>query len=129
MLPTNKHVFLIFTVLVINTALVFTLAGCTNTSTNKVLGYGAVGVTNTAELITRECGNTVPNGPCLSTSRITTAEKQEFKTRLQAAQNALNEAARFSRQGMDAAGSDALAKADAILAALELILTQRGIAP
>jgi ABC-type uncharacterized transport system auxiliary subunit len=101
------------------------LAGCQ--SANNVIGYGAVGVKNAAVLIQRECGNVAPDGPCLATSKISTTEKNEFKVRLQQAQDALVDADRFNRQGMAAAGKDALARADAILSALEAILIQRGI--
>ena len=105
--------------------LVLSLAGCK--SANEVIGYGAMGVTTAAELITRECGNTVPGGDCLTTSKITTTEKNEMKIRLQQTQVYLSESARYARMGDNGSSQTALEHADAILAAIEAILIQRGI--
>ena len=94
---------------------------------NMGIGTGAVTVKQVATLVQRECGNTQPNGPCLSTSRISTAEKNEFKIRLQQAQDALTDANRLKAAGREAESGDKLQLADGILASLEQILISRGI--
>ena len=101
------------------------LSGCAGI--RNVIGSGALTVKTAAEIVQRECGNTVPDGPCLATSRITTTEKNEFKIRLQSAQDLLVDAAQLDSIGRGDEAATKLETADAILAALEQILRQRSI--
>ena len=96
-------------------------------SVNNAIGGGALTVATAANLITAECGNTVPDGPCVPTSAISTTEKQGFKEDLQKAQVALQEAAALNRLGKAAQAQGKLAQADAILSAIERILIERGV--
>lgn len=118
---STKNIFLI-----VAFALVLALAtGCGNIRT--VISGGALTIENAAEIVARECGNTAPDGPCLPTSRITTVEKNDFKIRLQTAQDLLNDANDLNRVGDISQAEDKIAEADKILAALERILIQRSI--
>ena len=97
--------------------------GCA--SGNNVIAGSALTVENVAETVQRACGNTVPDGPCRVGSLIETEEKAKIKLQLLAAQDLLEFAARTNTNAQ--ARADALGKADEILAAIELLLIQRGI--
>ena len=99
------------------------LAACSGL--NTYVGGGALTVKSAAELITQECGNTTPNGPCLPTSRISTAEKQDLKVRLQAAINLLEVANDTNLTAQER--RTRLEQSQAILDAIEQILIARGV--
>lgn len=99
------------------------LVGCVGA--NKIIAGGALTVKQAAVLVQSECRNTIPDGPCVATSRITTEEKNELKVRLQTALDLLAIASQTNTDAQSRA--DALGKVDEILATIEAVLVARGI--
>ena len=101
------------------------LAGCVGL--NNAIGAGALTISGAAKIIRLECGNTVPDGPCLPGRAITTDEKQGLKEDLQKAQVALQEAAALNQLGKSNQAAGKLSQSRAILDAVEKLLIERGI--
>jgi hypothetical protein len=105
--------------------LVLALSGCTNL--NNIIGGGALTVKTAADVIYEECGNTVPDGPCVPHSRISTEQKNELKQQLLIATDWLAEANHMKKAGDVDESADALEQANKILKHVESVLISRGV--
>lgn len=106
------------------------LAGCASTSFQDAIGAAYLTRTTVAEAVQRECGNTVPDGPCSPESAISTADKQRVKAMLVEVGGYLADARAIEagRQGMSCSDKWAcLEAASGVLDAVERILTERGM--
>lgn len=62
--------------------LVMFMGGCASMGYQDAIGAAYLARTTLAEAITAECGNTVPDGPCVAQSAISTEQKQAAKSQL-----------------------------------------------
>lgn len=109
---------------------VLVLAGCASMNFNDALGAAYLTRTTLAETITAECGNTVPDGPCVPGSVISTEDKQAAKEALVKAGSYLADARAIQQGGKGLECSDkweCLEAADGVLDALQRVLIERGV--
>lgn len=71
------------------------------------------------------CGNDAPGGPCVEGALIDSRTKDELRARLQDAQDALVDANRALAAARDTDAENQLARAEAVLAAVQSILEER----
>tara|TARA_R100000808_G_scaffold2647_1_gene10210 strand:- start:4725 stop:5066 length:342 start_codon:yes stop_codon:yes gene_type:complete len=107
--------------LIVATAL---LVACQSVPASNAIGGASLAITTIAMAVKEECGNTVPDGPCTPDSWISTADKQKIKVELGDAVAAVRAADEALRHSRDATGW--LAKADAIIAAVQRFVRARG---
>ena len=101
------------------------LSGCQSLSTSDAIGGASISITTTARVITEECGNTVPDGPCTSDSLIPTERKTQMKATLRSAQVLVAAADEAYEDGREA--NHFLERAQIVIASVRQLLTDLGV--
>ena len=104
------------------------LSGCAGVGglENQIF-VSAKAVEITAQRIRFECGNVEAGGPCLPTSRVTTAERDRIQQQLRTLTAMLATAEELRVAGSTDAADSRLAQADRLLAVIEQILLSKGV--
>lgn len=108
-------------------ALCVSIAGCVSPNLQQIIDHSNLAVTTIAQTVKDECGNTVPDGPCVSTSLIGTAEKNNIKTTLQSTGESLDLASVALVRGDNENAANRLQAAQEIIRRLQQMLEARGI--
>lgn len=95
------------------------------TTFNESAGIAVSGVTAAARTVRTLCGNTLPGGPCVDSSLITTTERDRAKLILQQTLNDVNFARRIYETGDADTALGRLQLAQTALAEIEKLLRER----
>lgn len=116
-------------VFLLTAGVLLTAIGCAGSSINNTVGQTYIAIEAAANTAKLECGNTVPGGPCLPTSAISTKQKDEIKDSLQIAKSFADDMAAIAAGGEGvncSTTTQCLQAVNHVLGTVEAILVARG---